>query len=99
MLRTARHAAGLSQRALAQRARVPQPTIAAIESGHQDPRYETLATLVAACGREITTLPRLGIGIDRSQIRQLLRLTPDQRLRSAAHDADALDRFLRSVKR
>jgi transcriptional regulator with XRE-family HTH domain len=96
VLRTARHAAGLSQRALAQRARVPQPTIAAIESGHQDPRFETLRMLVESCGRELTTLPQAGVGIDRSQIHALLRLTPGQRLRAAGESANALQRFLGS---
>jgi predicted transcriptional regulator len=75
---------------------VPQPTIAAIESGRQDPRFETLRMLVEHCGRELTTLPRAGIGVDRSQIHELLRLTPGQRLRSAGENANAMRQLLRS---
>lgn len=95
----ARRAAGLSQRALAQRAKVPQPTIAAIESGRQDPRFETLLALVEGCGHEVAAIPRPGEGIDRTQIRQMLRLTPEQRLRSAGANARALQRFLGTARR
>ena len=90
----ARRAAGLSQRALAQRSKVAQPTIAAIESGRQDPRLETLLALVEACGHELAAIPRPGEGIDRSLIREQLRLTPEQRLRSAGANARALQRLV-----
>ncbi|HKY52253.1 MAG TPA: helix-turn-helix transcriptional regulator [Candidatus Limnocylindria bacterium] len=95
----ARLGAGLTQRALARRAKIPQPTIAAIETGRQDPRFETLRALVEACGREVTAVPRPGQGVDRTQIRELLRLTPGQRLRLAAEDARGLERFLRAAKK
>lgn len=95
----ARRGAGLTQRALARRSRIPQPTIAAIEAGRQDPRFETLLSLIEGCGREVTTLAQPGTGVDRTQIRELLRLTPGQRLRSAAQDARGLERLLRSRQR
>ena len=76
----ARRSAGLSQRALARRAKVPQPTISAIESGRQDPRFETLLALVEACGQELAALPRPGDGVDRSLIREQLRLTPNAKV-------------------
>jgi predicted transcriptional regulator len=95
----ARRAAGLSQRALAHRSKVPQPTIAAIESGRRDPRFETLLSLIESCGQEMTVLPRPGEGIDRTQIRQMLRLTPEQRLRNAGENARALQRFLGTARR
>ena len=95
----ARRAAGLSQRALALRSKVPQPTIAAIESGRQDPRFETLFALVEGCGQELAALPRPGEGVDRSLIRERLRLTPEQRLRSAGENARALKRFLGAARR
>lgn len=98
LVRRARRSAGLTQRALARRSKIPQPTIAAIETGRQDPRFETLLSLVESSGREIITLPRPGQGVDRTQIRELLRLTPGQRLRSAAQDARGLERMLRSTK-
>lgn len=99
LVRRARRGAQLTQRALARRSRIPQPTIAAIESGHQDPRFETLRSLVESCGQEVTAVPRLGRGVDRSQIRELLRLSPGQRLRLAAEDARGLERLLRSTRR
>jgi transcriptional regulator with XRE-family HTH domain len=99
LVRRARHGAGLTQRTLARLSKIPQPTIAAIETGRQDPRFETLHSLVESCGRELTTVPRPGQGVDRSQIRELLRLTPGQRLRLAAEDARGLERLLRSTRR
>ncbi|MDP9282604.1 MAG: helix-turn-helix domain-containing protein [Chloroflexota bacterium] len=95
----ARRGAGLSQRALALRAKVPQPTIAAIESGRQDPRFMTLSSLIHSCGQELAAIPRPGEGIDRTQIEQMLRLTPEQRLRSAGDNARALRRFLGTARR
>jgi len=95
----ARRASGLSQRALALRSKVPQPTIAAIESGHRDPRFRTLMALIEGCGHEIAAIPRTGDGIDRSQVRQMLRLTPEQRLRAAGDNARALQRFMGKARR
>jgi predicted transcriptional regulator len=98
-VRRTRLGAGLTQRALARRSKVPQPTIAAIEAGRQDPRFETLRALVEGCGQEITAVARPGSGIDRTQIRELLHLTPGQRLRSVRRDARGLDRLRRSMTR
>lgn len=98
LLRVARAHAGLTQRELAARARVPQPTIAAIESGAQDPRYRTLARLIAACGEQLDVLPAEGAGVDRTQFRTTLRLSPAGRLARAAQGAKAL-RELRSARK
>jgi transcriptional regulator with XRE-family HTH domain len=98
-LRRARADAGLSQRALARRADVPQPAIARIEQGRVTPRVDTLAHLLAACGRELTLTAHPGQGIDRSVIRQLLRLTPRERLDLAVTEATNLDRLIRKIKR
>jgi len=49
--------AGLSQRALAAAAGTSQPAIARYESGRGEPRADTLARLLAACGAELTTGP------------------------------------------
>ena len=94
MLREARRAAGLSQRTLAARAGVPQPAVARIESGAVVPRVDTLDRLLAACGLEVATRPRPGAGIDRTQIRSMLALTPLERLRLAVREARNLDRLL-----
>jgi transcriptional regulator with XRE-family HTH domain len=94
MLRHARRQSGLTQRALAQAAGVPQSTVARIELGRLNPRFETLDRLLRAAGQSLELAPELGRGIDRSLIRELLRLTPGERVRLAAADAEAL-RFIR----
>src|SRR5258708_40144444 len=87
ILRAARAHAGLTQRALSVRAGVPQPTIAAIEIGRQDPRYATLERLVRACGQDLDLVPAPGEGVDRTQFRSTLRLSPAPRLAPAAQGA------------
>ncbi|CAN5140576.1 hypothetical protein BH18CHL2_BH18CHL2_04450 [soil metagenome] len=98
LLRAARARAGLTQRALAERAGLPQPTVAAIERGHQDPRYRTLARLLLACGQDLDLVPHAGVGVDRTAFRATLRLSPAQRLAAAAKGARAL-RLLASARR
>ena len=98
ILRAARAHAGLTQRALASRAGVPQPSVAAIESGTQDPRFRTLERLVRACGQDLDLFAAAGAGIDRTQFRATLRLSPARRLARAAQGARAL-RTLRSAER
>lgn len=93
MLRYARQLAGLTQRQLAERAGVPQATVGRIEGGLVTPRTDTVERLLRAAGLELTFGARPGIGIDRSQIRELLRLTPRQRLDLAAGDAAGLARL------
>jgi predicted nucleotidyltransferase len=55
LLREARCAARLSQRALARRAGTSQPAVARYESGLVEPRADTLERLLAACGKTITS--------------------------------------------
>jgi hypothetical protein len=98
-LRDARRRAGLSQRALARLANTQQPTVARIESRAVVPRVDTLDRLLAACGLELATAPRPGTGIDRTQIRDLLALSPGDRLRLAARDGRNLDRLLARATR
>jgi len=50
LLRSARHAAGLSRTALAHRAGVPTSTVSRIEEGLSDPTCGTLGRLLAAAG-------------------------------------------------
>jgi transcriptional regulator with XRE-family HTH domain len=78
-----RHAAGLSQRALARRAGTSQPAIARYEQGGATPSWETLQRLAAACGRWV----RISTGIvpdpgDVELAEILLRLTPMERLQA-----------------
>ena len=44
-------------------------------------------------------MPRLGAGIDRTLIRPLLDLTPQERLALAEADANSLGDFLERVRR
>ena len=91
MLTNARRQAGLSQRALARAAAVPHSTVARIELGRLSPRADTLERLLRSCGRTLSTEAALGAGVDRSQIRELLKLSPGQRARLAIADAAALE--------
>jgi transcriptional regulator with XRE-family HTH domain len=95
-LRSARRRAGLSQRALAARTGVAQPTIARIERGHDDPRIGTLERLLCACDETIEVLPRAGSGIDRTEIRVLLALSPAQRMASLVDEAPVMERISQS---
>jgi transcriptional regulator with XRE-family HTH domain len=86
----ARRRRGLTQRELARRARMTQSEVARIETGVVVPRVNTLDRLLAACDEELQTRPRLGLGVDRSAIRELLGLTPGDRARLAAAEANNL---------
>ncbi|MGH8923101.1 MAG: helix-turn-helix domain-containing protein [Acidimicrobiia bacterium] len=90
-LRYCRRRAGFTQRELATRVGIPQPAIARIESGKVTPRVDTLVRLLSACnfGFELRSSP----GLDRSAIRELLRLTPRQRLELAAAEANNLEQL------
>ena len=92
-LKYARARSGLSQRELAAKAGLPQSTIGRIESGAVDPRFETLTTLLRACGYDLEVEPRLGVGVDRTQLRELLQLTPEQRIKYAATAARGMNAF------
>jgi transcriptional regulator with XRE-family HTH domain len=80
-IRTTRRRARLTQRELAVRAGVPQSTVARIESGAIDPRARTIQLLLRACGADLGVVDRLGVGVDRTTIRERLKLSPGQRLR------------------
>jgi predicted transcriptional regulator len=99
MLRHARRSAGLTQRGLTAKTGVPQETIARIELGRADPRVTTLDRLLEGCGYGLEHLPRLGIGIDRSQIRALLRLTPSERLAVGIANDTHFVQMRRSIRR
>ena len=78
---------------------VPQSTVARVELGQLSPRVDTLDRILRAAGQTLSTERVLGIGVDRSQIRELLRLTPAQRLRLAERDAQNLAAFDAAVRR
>lgn len=80
----------MTQRALAAAAGMPQATVARIEAGTVSPRADTLARLLHASGHELVVEARLGDGIDRSLIRDRLRMTPAQRIQLAVEEARAM---------
>jgi transcriptional regulator with XRE-family HTH domain len=58
LIRGARHAAGLTQHELAERAHTAQPAVAAYESGTRTPNIATLERLLHACDHEVDVLVR-----------------------------------------
>jgi transcriptional regulator with XRE-family HTH domain len=78
-----RRAAGLSQRALAQRAGTSQPAIARYEKGAATPSWETLQRLATACGRRLTVDADIAPDPDAVELAGvLLELSPLERLRA-----------------
>ena len=92
-LRYARRKANLSQRELGRRAGVTQATIARVEEDRISPRFETLERLLEACGFELQVVPRRGVGVDRTAIRELLRRSPGERARLAGREARQLEKL------
>lgn len=80
----------MTQRQLATAAGVPQPTIARIEAGTVSPRTDTLGRLLRATGHEVHVEPALGRGVDRTLIRERLRLTPAERFGLAVEEARSM---------
>jgi predicted transcriptional regulator len=99
MLRHARRRADLTQRQLSAKVGIPQETIARIEAGRVDPRVGTLDRLLEGCGFGLEHQPRLGIGVDRSQIRELLAIEPSIRLRRALATDQTNVEFSRRLRR
>jgi transcriptional regulator with XRE-family HTH domain len=58
LIRSARQAGRLSQRALAELAETSGPTVAAYEAGTKDPRASTLLRLLAAAGLDVQVVAR-----------------------------------------
>lgn len=96
-LRRARQRAGLTQRELAGRTGVAQPTIARIEQGLAVPRVDTLDRLLQACGERLDSLVRGGEGVDRTLIRSMLNRTPAQRLDHVTETARGIRELLDSA--
>ena len=99
MVRYARRRSGLTQRGLAAKSGIPQETIARIERNRADPRVKTLDRLLEACDLGLEVMPRLGLGIDRTQIRALLNLTPSRRLELAIEGDGNMIEFRRELRK
>jgi transcriptional regulator with XRE-family HTH domain len=83
LLSSARKAAGLTQRALARRARTSQSVIARIEAGTTSPSWKTLEHLVKHAGFDLQTSLRMrprGRSHMLDDVARILRLTPEERL-------------------
>jgi predicted transcriptional regulator len=89
----------MSQRDLAAVTGVPQPAIARIERGAASPRVDTLEKLLAGTRTALEVAPMLGVGVDRTLIRESLKRTPEQRVAAAAVAARNLAAFLTAHRR
>ncbi|MFN2397628.1 MAG: helix-turn-helix domain-containing protein [Gemmatimonadaceae bacterium] len=96
VLEQARKWAGLTQRDLALRAGTSQPAIARLEQGHASPTFATLERLAAAAGFDLRVelVPRLPNdpvvevykrAIDRTLLRENLKKSVDERIRTLAN--------------
>lgn len=85
----ARRAAGMTQQQLAERLGTTQSVISRWERGHDEPRLSTLAAIARATGRRLH-VELVDDGVDRTQIRQQLALTPAERLASVTNLSHAL---------
>ena len=97
LLRHARKRAGLTQRALAAKAGVPQSYVARIESSRVDPQVSSLSKLLRACEITLEAMPGSGDGVDRSLIAEQLKLSAAERMSDAGTAAAWVER-LRGAK-
>lgn len=93
VLLDARSRAGLSQRALAERAHTTQAVVARIESGATDPSFESLRRLLDAAGFDLKVeiveradpdpvIEAYKRDVDRTLLIENLRKTPGQRVQT-----------------
>jgi len=80
LVREARRRAGLTQRELAEKAGTTQSAIARLEGGRTAPSFETVLSLVRACGLDLDVMLVEREYADMWQAEALSRLTPDERL-------------------
>jgi transcriptional regulator with XRE-family HTH domain len=88
----------MTQRDLAGISGIPQSSIARIENGTTIPRVDTLKRLLRATGHDLELESRLGDGVDRTLIRAMLAMTPNDRGQSAARAGRNLIRLLREAR-
>ena len=98
LLRLARQQAGLSQRALANRAETSQSVVARIELGDTSPTWDTLSRLMGAAGFDLESRlalrPVTGSHM-LADVARIRRLTPEARLAEVAN----VSRFAEAVRR
>jgi transcriptional regulator with XRE-family HTH domain len=107
--REARQKAGLTQHELAQRAGMSQPAIAKLERGATNPTLATLSRCAEAAGFELrmelvpraapdAVVERYKRDVDRTLLRENLRKSVDERLRSLADWQTAGQELQRAVR-
>jgi len=97
LVRTARRRAGLTQVQLAERAGVSQAEIARVERAGSNPTAATLERLVRATGHRLDLAQ--AAGIDETQLRERLRLTPAERLAAFQSSQRSLARLSQRARR
>ena len=91
VLKEARKRRGVSQQRLATRAGTTQSAISRIERDHVSPSVETLRELLHLLGEDLVlATEERDWGIDRSQVRERLRLTPEERVEYGLEFADLI---------
>ena len=99
MLNMARRGAAFSQRELARRSGIPQPSISRIERGLVSPTVDTLERLLHACDMELEPARYpADQDVDRTLIRENLELTPAERARQAVQEWRRLEAFRRAAR-
>ena len=93
-IRLAREAQGLSQRALGDRAGVPQASISKVESGAVDPQVSTLTALARAMGLELMLVPRHAVPAVQSLLRTIGTGAPSRESADTRIELDAMRRHL-----
>ena len=100
LLREARRRHGVSQARLAARAGTTQSAISRVERDQVSPSVDTLRSLLYLLGEDL----KLGAserdsGVDRTLIRERLRLAPEERLEYARRFADYVIEHSPNVRR
>jgi transcriptional regulator with XRE-family HTH domain len=95
LVREARRRAGLSQRALAERAGTTQSAIARLETGKTTPSFDAVLRLVRLCGFDLDVALVVRDDSDWAQARRLLPLSAAERLERA----ESVARELRQLRR
>lgn len=90
LVREARKRAGLTQRALADRAGTTQSAIARLESGRTRPAFDDVLRLVRLCGYDLDVMLVERDDSDRHQAAAMRPLTPGERVERAQHVARQL---------
>lgn len=93
LIRTARSRAGLTQSALAERLGMPRSQIARWESDVVEPGLGTVRRVLRACGFDLSLalVPYVPDAEREAELRQLQRLTPQERLAAMLRRREALE--------